>query len=756
MEYQDYEIGAEDAEERARLDQEALAQKLANLSQTIKSLRDDAIKARASSGIEAEWLQDEEYYQGIDDANRSEAMSKPTSPDGRVTISSSGSKATRSTVFVKLTRPYVDAAAARVADMLLPTDDRNWDIRPTPIPDLIGQVDGMAQQPAQQPVQQPEPGMLRKMFSSLVGQPSAPAAPLPAAQTIDSAEKSAERARQRMDDWLNQCRYNSELRLVIDDAARMGTGILKGPFPESVRRRAVVRAMEGIGIVIKEEILPRSRRIDPWNFYPDGSCGEKVQNGKYVFERDDINGRQLKDLIGVPGYIEAAINAVIEEGPKSPISKQSKRHDGDKANDKESYEIWYFHGYLSGEELNAAFDCGNVEGEERFDDAEQYPAIVTMVNDQAIKAALSPLDSGEFPYDVMIWQRRQGSWAGAGVARQMRTSQDGVNAATRNMMDNAGLSSGPILIIDQSKIKPADGDWTLRPRKVFLTTDNYDGSNVRDAITWVNITALQQELMSIIQFWMQRAEDETGLPMIMQGQIGKAPDTVGGMQMLNNNASGVLRRIARAFDDRITEPHIGRYYEWLLLHGTDDGEKGDFIIDARGSSALVERDAQAQYLMQMVGLSGNPAFGLDPEKVMAEILKSQRFSVKNLAMDDAKKQQMAESAQNQPQDPRIAVAQIRAQADQAELQSRQAFDAQQAELDRALKQWEKNVDAQLEAARLDGDKNMNADDLKVALARETMKLRTQMKLAAGGAAPQVATPAMEPVGHAPDGMAFQR
>lgn len=739
MEYQDYNIGAEDAEERARLEQEALAQKLANLSQAIKSLRDDAIKARASSGIEAEWLQDEEYYQGIDDANRAEAMSKPTSPDGRVMMAnSSGSKATRSTVFVKLTRPYVDAAAARVADMLLPTDDRNWDIRPTPIPSLVEQSEGK---------------------EGVEGVEQAQA-------IIAAAKKASDRARTRIDDWLTQSGYNAELRLVIDDAARMGVGILKGPFPENVRRRAVIQAMEGIGISIKEEILPRSRRIDPWNFYPDGSCGEKMQNGKYVFERDDINGRQLKDLAQVPGYIEAAINAVISEGPKSPVSKESKRHQNDSANDKESYEIWYYHGYLSGEDLNTAFDCGCAVDGERFNDEAQYPAIVTMVNDTVIKAALSPLDSGEFPYDVMIWQRRQGSWAGAGVARQMRTSQDGVNAATRNMMDNAGLSSGPILIIDQSKIKPADGDWTLRPRKVFLTTDSFDGGSVRDAITWVNITALQQELMAIIQFWMQRAEDETGLPMLMQGQLGKAPDTVGGMQLLNNNASGVLRRIARTFDDRITEPHIGRYYEWLLLHGKDAAEKGDFVIDARGSAALVERDAQAQSLMQMVALAGNPAFGLDPEKVMAEILKSQRFNVENLVMDDAKKQQMAESTQNQ-QDPRIAVAQINAQARSqdkqteaqaanAALQMRQAFDAQQAELDRALKQWEKNVDAQLEAARLDGDKNMNSDELKVALARETMKLRTQMKLAAGGTAPQVATPAMEPYGHAPDGMAFER
>ena len=34
------------------------------------------------------------------------------------------------------------------------------------------------------------------------------------------------------------------------------------------------------------------------------------------------------------------------------------------------------------------------------------PAIVTLVNDRAICIVLNPLDGGEFPYDIMPWQRR--------------------------------------------------------------------------------------------------------------------------------------------------------------------------------------------------------------------------------------------------------------------------------------------------------------------------------------------------------------
>lgn len=736
-------------EEQARIDAER-ERRLAGLSLALKKLRDEAVTGRASSGIEAEWLQDEEYYQGTDEANRAEKAIKPTSPDGRVIISQPSPKATtRSTVFVNITRPYVDAASARVGDMLLPSDDRNYAIRPTPIPDMIRQMgapqpgaQGMPQLPGmpvpQQPVMPPQ-----------VGMPAPPVmAGIPPEQQEDrQAKQAAELAQRRIDDWLTQCRYHAEVRQVIDDAARLGIGILKGPFPESVRSRAVMKGLEGTGVEIKEEILPRSRRVDPWNFYPDPSCGERIQNGKYVFERDDISARQLQDLARNPEYQEAAILRIIEDGPKSLSTGDSKRPQGQKPSDAESYEIWYYHGYLSAEDLESAgCEC----------DGDQIPVIVTMVNDEIIKAAMAPLDSGEFPYDVMIWQRRQGFWAGIGVARQMRTEQDGVNAATRMLMDNAGVAAKPIPIFDRSKIEPISGSWVLGPGAAFMTRAGEDVGDVRQAVTWIVAPMLQVELAGIIQFWQQRAEDVTGLPMLLQGQMGKAPDTVGGMTMLNNNASAVLRRIARNFDDRITEPHIGRYYEWLLLHGKNDAEKGDFTIDARGSTALFERDQQSQALMQMVQMSLNPAFGLDPELVLKEAMKGMRIDPKSLELSAEKKQRLSQP----PPDPRIGVAQIHAQVKGEEIKAdahiasaKLQAEKDQRELDAALREWEKKIDATIEAAKLDGDKAMHLDAIKSAIARDTMKLRTQIKLSGRK---QVMTPPTEPSGRAPRGHAFQK
>ena len=97
----------------------------------------DAIAFRATSGIETVWTGDTEFYEGYDDANRDEfanATQKPTASGG---YQDKRVERVGSSIFPNITAHYVDAAAARVGDMLLPTDDRNFMVEATPIPDIV-------------------------------------------------------------------------------------------------------------------------------------------------------------------------------------------------------------------------------------------------------------------------------------------------------------------------------------------------------------------------------------------------------------------------------------------------------------------------------------------------------------------------------------------------------------------------------------------------------------------------------------------
>ncbi len=757
------DMSAED-ERREAERREALAARVEAFGASLCKTRDEAINGRKQSGIEDEWRKCDDAYQGIDAATAMNS-GKPSGTDGGY-INGPAKGPTRSTVFLNITRPYVDASAARVSDMLLPTDDRAWGIKPTPITSAaegVPQVETQQASPETAPVQ-PQAGAPQAGLMGQVQPP--PQAMSPVAAAVEAATKAADGATKQIEDWHIECQWHAEMRKAIEDCARLGTLVLKGPTP--VRRTSRVAKMTdgGLQIVLESKIKPASKAISPWKFYPDPGCGENIQDGAYCWEEDSLTARALAALKGLPGYIDAQIDKVLEEPPGAKrTSAPTQRLN---PSDKDNYPVWYGYCVADRDDLVAA-------GVKVPDDGPvSCPCVVTIANDHVIRASLNPLDSGDFPYDVMPWVRKSGVPWGTGVADQIETPQRMLNAATRNLMDNSGLSSGPQIVMRKGAILPADNSYELTPRKVWYAQDGFDVTDVRGAFTAFDIPSMQPELMGIIQFALKMAEDVTGMPMMMQGQQSPTtPETLGGQIMQQNNASVVLRRIARLFDDRVTEPHIRRYYEWLLMYGDDDSIKGDFQIDARGSTALVERDIQNQAVIQMGNIVMNPAFEIDPAKWAEEALRAQRLDPKRFKLSDEKKRQLAQ--QPPPKAPAVEAAEIRANAAVQTAQisaeasvQRSQLDTDrdsvyvQAENDRTQLEHEARMAELAQRERLAmleyaNKNNATLEQIKADLAKTVLKINSVKELAGMKAsADTMPTPPVEPAGRAQPGMSYQQ
>lgn len=711
--------------------------------------RTEAIQGREASGIEQQWLEDQEFYEGIDDANRHEhASAWRTKPPGQADVKPNG---TRSTVFVNITAPYCDIAAARFADMVLPSDEANFKFDPPPNPELIALSKGEL------------PPMLAQQVQKEGAQQQVATATQQALAMVATARAKADKAQKRVETWHIEGQWHAEVRRVIEDAARLGAGVLKGPFPSKIRAIALVDGE----LIIRDKINPKSRRVDCWNAYPDPACGDDIHNGSYFWERDHLTRRQLSELKGTvtsdgkPLYIDAQIDRCLAEGAQKPIAQPKKNPDS-KSNGKEDkrFEIWYFYGFVEKEDMAAA-GCGCEESK-----VPSIPALVTMVNGHVIGAALNPLDTGDFPYDIMPWRRKDGSPWGDGIARQIRTPQRMVNAGTRNMMDNGGLSAGVQIVFKPGVLTPVDGQqYTITPNKVWILGEDAEIDDVNKAMAFFEVPNRQAELMAIVQFGLKMAEDVTGLPMLLQGQQGKAPDTVGGMTMLNNNATSGTRRIARTFDDCVTEPHVRREYAWLLQYGEDDEEKGEFVINARASSALVERDMQAQHLDQLLPASLNPVYKLDPAKTMTEKLKSLRYDPANFQYDDDKWEKIVANMAQKPGDPRVQVETIKAQAADQRLTKEQQFEADQKERDRQNAVAIEMIQAKLDTLELDSVEKQVLEKLKTSLAETGIKVSAQKELSAASLAVDIhkhhvpaaaLPPPTEPAGRAQPGQSFQQ
>lgn len=745
-------------EERRRVEE-----KLQAFGHSMAQQRDEWIRSRYSYGVDKRWLEDEDQYNAKDNVNKS-ASQMMTSVEQGYPVTTQHAKPNRSTVFIGMTRQKTNAAEARLADILLPTDDRNWGIQPTPDPYLsnmsrddrpadMGLMQGAAapgMMPVGAPMGQPPMAQPGVAAGAMPPQPM-PSQPMTSPQgqpmrmkdiaraVMEMAQKKAHAMQNEIDDQLVECDYNSELRKVIHDAAVLGTGVIKGPIVTNRTRRAwqPYTDLEGNQvheIVVVDEISPASFRVDPRNVWPDPGCGENIHNGKGIYEREQLTARQVRDLAKQPGYMKDQLRKVLEEGPKKSAAFQELKDEDQRDVARDNYEMWTYWGEVDHEDLEAA----GVDAGEK-DELRSVSACVVMINSTVVKAYLNPLDDGGIPYDFYVWEKASGSCWGYGIPYLMRAQQKVLNAAWRQMMDNAGVSSGPQIVIKPSVIQPADKQWQLSSRKIWYATDDMD--DVRKAFATFEFNSHQGELAGIIKMATELADAETGVPTIMQGEKGAAPDTVGGMQMLMNSANVVLRRLVKQFDDMITKPHIRRYYDYNMMYGEDEEIKGDFTIDARGSSALMIRDIQNQAFLNLLAAGANPIYGkfLDPKKLFEKALQAQHIDPAEVFKPEEEIEQLIEmekqAAGQQPPDPRIAAAQIRAEADMQKVQAQNQGDMaelqtrlQIAQVNMQMRQQELQMQREIEMLKMANTQNLTLEQIKAKLADTAMRERGRKEL----------------------------
>jgi hypothetical protein len=736
--------------------EEARLAKLQAFAHSLCDKRKEAVDGVANSGAPRIWEEDEEYYDSVDEVNRAEITFEKGATPGAPLEAYRTPKSTKSTVFVNIVQTYVDMAAAAIADMLLPTDDMPFGVKPTPEPDLLE-----AKKDTSAIAEVPGPNGERVQMN--------------AAQLAEMILSEARDCAKKVETWiwdkLTESHWHAEVRKLIDESAKIGTSILKGPVPIEKRYKKIDKkpGTNMVAIVMGSKLEPASKQISPKNFFPDPACGENIQHGSYTWERDTISAKTLREMKtqldqdGEPFYIGSQIDLVLAEGPRRSYltgAAQAESKRSKTLNPADRFEIWYFYGLADADDLAAA-GC-------KCEPGAAIPVMVTMVNDCVIKASLSTLDSGEFPYDVLRWQRIPGKWYGKGETRKLRTMQRILNASVRAMMDNAGLSSGPQIVIDGDVIEPADGtgNYELTPRKVWrkiMGAEVPGDGNIKNAIASINIESLQQELMAIVRFAIEMADKIATMPIQQQGQQGVTQETAEGRRLLQNNAGVVKRRMAKIFDDDITEPHVERYHEWMLLYHDDPAMKKDVVIDAVGSSALFERDAENMAIAGLAQLTKDPAFGISPSKWVVEYLKSNKIDPKRLEYTEEEKKEL--QSQPPPKDPRIEAAEIAAKA-KVEVAARDTdrdtkYNESLTRRDAAAHEAKMAELAQRERlAMLDyaNKRGITLDRVKAELAKTAMTLRSQEKLAQTPpkGAPQVAKPVAEPQGRAPKGEAFQK
>ncbi len=619
-----------DPEQVARR-QEAWEQLKAATASLIQELESEATgRVSRRLNIEQRWLRDLRQYHGLYEKEIEAILN---------------SDEERSKIFINITRPKTTSWEARLGDMLFPNDDKNWGIAPTPVPELVEsarqaakeaeEMDAQAQQLVDQNNQMVDDGAPDEQRLPVLQQAhraGSMAALLrqkdtEARKIMEEAKRRAEAMAREIDDQLTESRYPARSRDVIQDAVKLGSGILKGPFTASKPRQKWVRDPDAGDNVFyldqSRDPKPEFRRVNPWAFFPDDNA-TSMEDCEDTFERHLLNKRQLRKMAKMLGFHALTVKELLEDAPMPMAGgdmmwlMELRQLEGEQTNGfMHRYIVWEWHGSLECKQVATLmrglgrFDEA-LDYEENHDPLEEKMVIIYFSQGKLLKISEDfPLDSGESLYSVFSFEKGEASvLGGVGVPWLMRHEQSMLNSAVRMMMDNGALSIGPQIVIDKTQVEPENGSWKLTPRKVWKKKGQEVNANSEPFKTY-NIPMNQAQIAGIIDLAVKFIDEVVSMPTIAEGEQGAhVTQTMGGMSMLFNSANVVFRRVVKNWDDDLTTPTIRRAYHWNMQFNDKPAIKGDMQTEARGTSVLLVREVQSQQLMVIaMNWSTHPVIG---------------------------------------------------------------------------------------------------------------------------------------------------
>lgn len=540
----------------------------------------DEVKQQRSA-LEESWLNALRQYKGIYSPDVLEKMHPK-----------------RSKVFIRLTRTKVKTVSSRESDFLFPaTGEKNWSIAPTPIPQYTQQqVAELYNTIYQQTGQEPTPQQLKLLI-------------------YKSASDRAKKMSSVIEDQLADLRYREIMKEVLQSGNLYGTGILKGPMVNIKHESGY--AQDEVGKWALQEfdnVTPYIEAVSIWDIFPDLTA-TNIDDCNYIIQRHKMNKNILAQLADRGDFAGDLIKSYIADIDHGDFKEQ--HYDTELRNlggisskasddyDSKKYEVLEFWGYLDAVDLEQA----GVEIPAEKRGAVQLAACVWVVGDHVIKACLAPLEGVKWPYFFYYYDKDETSIFGEGIPSIMNDVQELINASFRGMLDNAAISAGPQIEANLDLLDENEDASDVYPFKVWLRSGQ-GADATAPAIRAIDIKSNTLEFLQMNEAIEKYGDEVTTIPRYMWGDNpgSGAGRTASGLSMMMGSANITIKDQVKLFDDGITKPFITAMYHWNMQFNEDEAIKGDYSVQARGSSSLIAKEVYANSLMQFANLAINPAF----------------------------------------------------------------------------------------------------------------------------------------------------
>lgn len=499
-----------------------------------------------------------------------------------------------SEIYIQLTSVKCRAATSWLRDTLLGTGtDKPWSLEATPEPtlppeiiqELMANMQQQLQAMMEQGVATPDPTQLREIAAQMKDAAMR--------KLREEANERVDRMELKMEDQLIEGNWTDALNAFLDDIVTFPYAVLKGP----IKRKRKTMAWQNGQLVPTEEIRNEWERVDPFMIYW-APWASDIQDG-FIVERHRMTREDLQALMGVPGYNDDAIRSVLNNFDMGNLNEWLWTDSAQATAEGKDTTQTIFTTDL----IDALQMWDSVKGSDLLnwglskkeipDPDMSYPCEVWLVGSTVIRAVLNYDPLGRKPYYVTSYEKVPGSVAGKGVTDLCRDSQNMVNAAARSLANNMGISSGPQVGVNVSRLPPGEDITEMYPWKIwqFQSSEFNDGSQ---PLTFFQPGSNAQELMAVFEKFSARADEDTMIPRYMTGDpSGGAGRTSSGLSMLISNAGKGIKQVISNIDRNVIVPSIERLYQDNLRYSKDPDLIGDVKTVAKGATSLVVKEAEA-------------------------------------------------------------------------------------------------------------------------------------------------------------------
>lgn len=497
-----------------------------------------------------------------------------------------------SEIFMGIVSTKCRTATAWLRDTLLGTGaDKPWGISATPIPEVPPEVASNLQRIMQVNLQQYYSSGGAPLDQSELKNLASGMKDTATRALKFEAEKRVERMELKMEDQLAEGGWVKALYEFTNDLATFPFAVLKGPIP---RKRKAMKYVQG-GLAAVDVLRDEWERVDPYKFYY-APWGDDIQNMP-VMELHHLTRDDVEAMLGVEGYDEDAVRSLLADfGAVGMDWVEQDGSDMEDVTDKDfddadgdviaALQLW---DSIPGKIL---MEWGMDESE--VDDPHKsYPCEVWMVNNTVIKAVLNYDPIGRKPYYLTSFEKVPGRIDGNGVADLCMDAQNMCNAAARALANNMGISSGPQVGVNISRLPAGEDITQMHPWKIWqFKSSEYGDASAPMQFFQPNSNA--GELMAVFEKFMELADEVSGIPRYMTGQhVPGAGRTSSGLSMLISNAGKSIKQVIGNVDHDVLTPMLERQYQRNLRYSDDPDLIGDVQIIARGAMSLVVKEAEA-------------------------------------------------------------------------------------------------------------------------------------------------------------------